>query len=133
MCLQGKKWNGYLDYLFSEGLQGLKHFIQSSICHSSVPWSDSKKTRDQHEMNAERNKPSVLDYLPLLLPKRPSDSPWVSIFFSPTDCHPQGELGLAFHHGPGDLWCVSLSRSRFFNALLKNDLIVSLCSSPNCI
>ncbi|XP_024434517.2 centromere protein I isoform X2 [Desmodus rotundus] len=35
--IRGKKWNGYLDYLFSEGLQGLKHFIQSSICHSSVP------------------------------------------------------------------------------------------------
>ncbi|XP_054428238.1 centromere protein I [Pteronotus mesoamericanus] len=35
--IRGKKWNGYLDYLFSEGLQGLKHFIQSSICRSSVP------------------------------------------------------------------------------------------------
>ncbi|XP_045673631.1 centromere protein I [Phyllostomus hastatus] len=35
--IRGKKWNGYLDYLFSEGLQGLKYFIQSSICHSSVP------------------------------------------------------------------------------------------------
>uniref|UniRef100_A0A0K8RFQ8 Putative follicle-stimulating hormone primary response protein 1 n=1 Tax=Ixodes ricinus TaxID=34613 RepID=A0A0K8RFQ8_IXORI len=35
--IRGKKWNGYLDYLFSEGLQSLKHFIQSSICHSSVP------------------------------------------------------------------------------------------------
>ncbi|KAM5221325.1 centromere protein I isoform 2-T2 [Ctenodactylus gundi] len=35
--LQGKKWNWYLDYLFSEGLQGLKLFIRSSILHSSVP------------------------------------------------------------------------------------------------
>ncbi|XP_066213321.1 centromere protein I isoform X2 [Saccopteryx leptura] len=35
--IQGKKWNGYLDYLFSEGLQGLKLFTQSSIHHSSVP------------------------------------------------------------------------------------------------
>uniref|UniRef100_A0A8C0K2X4 Centromere protein I n=1 Tax=Canis lupus dingo TaxID=286419 RepID=A0A8C0K2X4_CANLU len=35
--LQGKKWNWYLDYLFSEGLQGLKLFIRSSIHHSSVP------------------------------------------------------------------------------------------------
>ncbi|KAG8511186.1 Centromere protein I [Galemys pyrenaicus] len=35
--IQGKKWNWYLDYLFSEGLQGLKLFIKSSIHHSSVP------------------------------------------------------------------------------------------------
>ncbi|XP_037678761.1 centromere protein I-like isoform X2 [Choloepus didactylus] len=35
--LQGKKWNWYLDYLFSEELQGLKLFIRSSIHHSSVP------------------------------------------------------------------------------------------------
>ncbi|XP_010621705.1 centromere protein I isoform X2 [Fukomys damarensis] len=35
--IQGKKWNWYLDYLFSEGLQGLKFFIRSSIHHSSVP------------------------------------------------------------------------------------------------
>ncbi|XP_032245948.1 centromere protein I isoform X2 [Phoca vitulina] len=34
--IRGKKWNWYLDYLFSEGLQGLKLFIRSSI-HSSVP------------------------------------------------------------------------------------------------
>ncbi|CAK6450395.1 unnamed protein product [Pipistrellus nathusii] len=35
--IRGKKWNEYLDYLFSEGLQGLKLFIRSSIRHSSVP------------------------------------------------------------------------------------------------
>ncbi|XP_005415317.2 PREDICTED: centromere protein I [Chinchilla lanigera] len=35
--IQGKKWSCYLDYLFSEGLQGLKFFIRSSIHHSSVP------------------------------------------------------------------------------------------------
>uniref|UniRef100_A0A8I3NS71 Centromere protein I n=1 Tax=Canis lupus familiaris TaxID=9615 RepID=A0A8I3NS71_CANLF len=35
--IRGKKWNWYLDYLFSEGLQGLKLFIRSSIHHSSVP------------------------------------------------------------------------------------------------
>lgn len=35
--IRGKKWNEYLDYLFSEGLQGLKLFIRSSIHHSSVP------------------------------------------------------------------------------------------------
>ncbi|XP_019572240.2 centromere protein I [Rhinolophus sinicus] len=34
--IQGKKWNWYLDYLFSEGLQGLKLFIRSSIHRSSV-------------------------------------------------------------------------------------------------
>lgn len=39
--IRGKKWNEYLDYLFSEGLQGLKLFIRSSIRHSSVPWSHS--------------------------------------------------------------------------------------------
>lgn len=33
----GKKWNWYLDYLYSEGLHGLKHFIRSSIHRSSVP------------------------------------------------------------------------------------------------
>uniref|UniRef100_A0A452U7J6 Centromere protein I n=1 Tax=Ursus maritimus TaxID=29073 RepID=A0A452U7J6_URSMA len=33
--IRGKKWNWYLDYLFSEGLQGLKLFIRSSIHHSS--------------------------------------------------------------------------------------------------
>ncbi|XP_032186802.1 centromere protein I isoform X4 [Mustela erminea] len=36
-AIRGKKWNWYLDYLFSEGLQGLKLFIRSSIHHSSVP------------------------------------------------------------------------------------------------
>lgn len=35
--IQEKKWNWYLDYLFSEGLQGLKFFIRSSIHHSSIP------------------------------------------------------------------------------------------------
>ncbi|KAM7045125.1 centromere protein I isoform 1-T1 [Molossus nigricans] len=35
--IRGKKWNKYMDYLFSEGLQGLQLFIQSSIHHSSVP------------------------------------------------------------------------------------------------
>uniref|UniRef100_A0A8D2HG16 Centromere protein I n=2 Tax=Urocitellus parryii TaxID=9999 RepID=A0A8D2HG16_UROPR len=35
--IQGKKWNWYLEYLFSEGLQGLKLFIGSNIHHSSVP------------------------------------------------------------------------------------------------
>uniref|UniRef100_A0A8C3X1Y9 Centromere protein I n=1 Tax=Catagonus wagneri TaxID=51154 RepID=A0A8C3X1Y9_9CETA len=35
--IRGKKWNWYLDYLFSEGLQGLKLFIKSSIHRSSVP------------------------------------------------------------------------------------------------
>ncbi|TEA25127.1 hypothetical protein DBR06_SOUSAS34710013 [Sousa chinensis] len=35
--IRGKKWNWYLDYLFSEGLQGLKLFIRSSIHRSSVP------------------------------------------------------------------------------------------------
>lgn len=34
--IQGKKWNWYLDYLYSEGFQGLKLFIKSSV-HSSVP------------------------------------------------------------------------------------------------
>lgn len=32
----GKKWNSYLEYLFSEGLQGLQLFIKSSIRRSSV-------------------------------------------------------------------------------------------------
>ncbi|KAG3272609.1 centromere protein I-like [Ictidomys tridecemlineatus] len=35
--IRGKKWNWYLEYLFSEGLQGLKLFIGSNIHHSSVP------------------------------------------------------------------------------------------------
>ncbi|XP_025131661.2 centromere protein I isoform X4 [Bubalus bubalis] len=35
--IRGKKWNLYLDYLYSEGLHGLKHFIRSSIHRSSVP------------------------------------------------------------------------------------------------
>uniref|UniRef100_A0A9L0S509 Centromere protein I n=1 Tax=Equus caballus TaxID=9796 RepID=A0A9L0S509_HORSE len=35
--IRGKKWNWYLDYLFSEGFQGLKLFIRSSIHRSSVP------------------------------------------------------------------------------------------------
>ncbi|KAI5239756.1 Centromere Protein I [Manis pentadactyla] len=35
--IQGKKWNWYLDYLFSEGLQGLKLFIRSNIHRSPVP------------------------------------------------------------------------------------------------
>ncbi|XP_012505481.1 PREDICTED: centromere protein I [Propithecus coquereli] len=35
--IRGKKWNWYLDYLFSEGLQGLKLFIRSNIHRSSVP------------------------------------------------------------------------------------------------
>ncbi|XP_021044107.1 centromere protein I [Mus pahari] len=34
--IQGKKWNYYLDYLYSEGFQGLKLFIRSSIHRSSV-------------------------------------------------------------------------------------------------
>uniref|UniRef100_G3T791 Centromere protein I n=1 Tax=Loxodonta africana TaxID=9785 RepID=G3T791_LOXAF len=33
--IQGKKWSWYLDYLFSQGLQGLKLFIRSNIHHSS--------------------------------------------------------------------------------------------------
>uniref|UniRef100_H0WPA7 Centromere protein I n=1 Tax=Otolemur garnettii TaxID=30611 RepID=H0WPA7_OTOGA len=39
--IQGKKWNWYLDYLFSEGLQGLNLFIRSSIHHSSTSQSKS--------------------------------------------------------------------------------------------
>ncbi|XP_047391968.1 centromere protein I [Sciurus carolinensis] len=35
--IRGKKWSQYLEYLFSEGLQGLKLFIESNIHHSSVP------------------------------------------------------------------------------------------------
>ncbi|XP_007538609.2 centromere protein I [Erinaceus europaeus] len=35
--IRGKKWNLYLDYLFSEGFQGLKYFIRSSINRSSIP------------------------------------------------------------------------------------------------
>ncbi|XP_071462986.1 centromere protein I isoform X1 [Marmota flaviventris] len=35
--IRGKKWNWYLEYLFSEGLQGLKLFIGNNIHHSSVP------------------------------------------------------------------------------------------------
>ncbi|KAM9180693.1 centromere protein I [Dugong dugon] len=35
--VRGKKWNWYLDYLFSQGLQGLKLFIRSNIRHSSAP------------------------------------------------------------------------------------------------
>uniref|UniRef100_A0A8C9AP83 Centromere protein I n=1 Tax=Prolemur simus TaxID=1328070 RepID=A0A8C9AP83_PROSS len=35
--IRGKKWNWYLDYLFSEGLQGLKLFIRSNIHRSSIP------------------------------------------------------------------------------------------------
>uniref|UniRef100_H0V6M1 Centromere protein I n=2 Tax=Cavia porcellus TaxID=10141 RepID=H0V6M1_CAVPO len=34
--IREKKWHCYLDYLFSEGLQGLKFFIKNSIHHSSV-------------------------------------------------------------------------------------------------
>ncbi|XP_004611744.1 centromere protein I [Sorex araneus] len=34
--IRGKKWNVYLNYLFSEGLQGLKLFIRSSIQRSCV-------------------------------------------------------------------------------------------------
>lgn len=34
--IRGKKWNWYLDYLYSEGFQGLQLFIKSSIHHSSV-------------------------------------------------------------------------------------------------
>nr|XP_027788639.1 centromere protein I [Marmota flaviventris] len=35
--IRGKKWNWYLEYLFSEGLQGLKLFIGNNIHHSYVP------------------------------------------------------------------------------------------------
>uniref|UniRef100_A0A8C5V2Z3 Centromere protein I n=1 Tax=Microcebus murinus TaxID=30608 RepID=A0A8C5V2Z3_MICMU len=35
--IRGKKWNWYLDYLFSEGLQGLQLFIRSNIHRSSIP------------------------------------------------------------------------------------------------
>ncbi|XP_006164919.1 centromere protein I [Tupaia chinensis] len=45
--IRGKKWNWYLDYLFSEGLQGLKLFIRSSI-HRSVPRSESINYNNQH-------------------------------------------------------------------------------------
>lgn len=34
--IRGKKWNWYLDYLYSEGFQGLNLFIKSSIDRSSV-------------------------------------------------------------------------------------------------
>ncbi|XP_006869176.1 PREDICTED: centromere protein I [Chrysochloris asiatica] len=34
-AIRGKKWNWYLDYLFSEGLQGLKIFLRHSIHHSA--------------------------------------------------------------------------------------------------
>ncbi|XP_058515178.1 centromere protein I isoform X2 [Ochotona princeps] len=34
--IQGKKWNLYLEYLFSEEFQGLKHFMQSCIRRSSI-------------------------------------------------------------------------------------------------
>uniref|UniRef100_A0A0G2K7E6 Centromere protein I n=1 Tax=Rattus norvegicus TaxID=10116 RepID=A0A0G2K7E6_RAT len=34
--IRGKKWNWYLDHLYSEGFQGLNLFIKSSIDHSSV-------------------------------------------------------------------------------------------------
>uniref|UniRef100_A0A8D1C6F9 Centromere protein I n=1 Tax=Sus scrofa TaxID=9823 RepID=A0A8D1C6F9_PIG len=44
--IRGKKWNWYLDYLFSEGLQGLKLFIKSSIHRSSVPAESIN--HDQH-------------------------------------------------------------------------------------
>ncbi|XP_052591529.1 centromere protein I [Peromyscus californicus insignis] len=40
--IQGKKWNWYLDYLFSEGFQGLKLFIKSSIHRSSLSQSEIK-------------------------------------------------------------------------------------------
>ncbi|XP_028635724.1 centromere protein I [Grammomys surdaster] len=40
--IQGKKWNWYLDYLYSEGFQSLKLFIKSSIHCSSV--SKTEKT-----------------------------------------------------------------------------------------
>ncbi|XP_058570714.1 centromere protein I [Neofelis nebulosa] len=46
--VRGKKWNWYLDYLFSEGLQGLKLFIRSSIHRSSTPLTREHKPHHQH-------------------------------------------------------------------------------------
>ncbi|KAL1766827.1 centromere protein I isoform X1 [Sigmodon hispidus] len=34
--IQGKKWNWYLDYLFSEGFYGLKLFVKTNIRRSSI-------------------------------------------------------------------------------------------------
>ncbi|XP_075394716.1 centromere protein I [Tenrec ecaudatus] len=44
--IQGKKWNWYVDYLFSEGLQGLKLFVKNSI----RPSTRNKNPNDEREM-----------------------------------------------------------------------------------
>ncbi|XP_011770132.2 centromere protein I isoform X1 [Macaca nemestrina] len=46
--IQGKKWSWYLDYLFSQGLQGLKLFIRSSVHHSSVPRAEGINYNNQY-------------------------------------------------------------------------------------
>ncbi|XP_050998453.1 centromere protein I [Acomys russatus] len=42
--IRGKKWNWYLDYLFSEGFQGLNLFIKSSIRRSSESQTEDNNT-----------------------------------------------------------------------------------------
>ncbi|XP_007950385.1 centromere protein I [Orycteropus afer afer] len=44
-CIRGKKWNWYLNYLFSEELQGLQLFLKSNISCSPLPLI---KQHDQH-------------------------------------------------------------------------------------
>ncbi|XP_069896173.1 centromere protein I isoform X1 [Dipodomys merriami] len=46
--IRGQKWNKYLDYLFSEGLQGLKLFIQSSVQRFYAPPVREYNQSDRH-------------------------------------------------------------------------------------
>lgn len=46
--IRGKKWNWYLDYLFSEGFQGLELFIKSSIHRCAEAQKQNKSTMSEH-------------------------------------------------------------------------------------
>uniref|UniRef100_A0A2K5QIF9 Centromere protein I n=1 Tax=Cebus imitator TaxID=2715852 RepID=A0A2K5QIF9_CEBIM len=46
--IRGKKWSWYLDYLFSQGLQGLKLFIRSSVHRSSVTRAEGINYNNQY-------------------------------------------------------------------------------------
>ncbi|XP_057615963.1 centromere protein I [Chionomys nivalis] len=46
--IRGRKWNWYLDYLFSEGFQGLELFIKSSIRRCAGPQTQNRSTMSEH-------------------------------------------------------------------------------------
>jgi len=47
LLCQGKKWNWYLRYLYGQGLEGLKLFIESSI--NRVSKASQSKAEDEDE------------------------------------------------------------------------------------